>query len=332
MTSSSPPFPTLSRAFFTADAASRSAGRGRAGPLAQPAPAGEPAPAPLPTSVLVNTCNHGRFVEECIESLLVQTRLPDEIVVYDDASEDDTVARLRRYGSRLTLLEGRPSDRPPHLRHAHAIQTAFAHSSGRLLFILDGDDRFKRDKIARYLSVFRHNSDAALIQAPLDRIDEHGRIVGHHLEPQKHIVQHLHEIYRQHDVDFFYPSSALAFSRAYLECALPLDFSDGLPLWSDTRLSIVAPYFGRVLTLPERLTDGRDRAAAAAPRPPPWRDTLMRTRVFNAFCRRYGLRTISPWRNRRFYLQLARHTLPQAVYRYFRDDAVPPRRPELPSR
>src|SRR5690606_17558937 len=176
MTSSVSPFPAFTVPYLARD---QPPGRTHSTPRSETEPL-EPGSAAVRTSVLVNTYNHGRFIEDCIESLLVQTVLPDEIIVYDDASRDDTVTRLRRYGSRIILIEGDDHpDRPSYLRQAHAVQTAFARSSGRLVFLLDGDDRFKRDKVKRYLEIFRSNADAALIQAPMDKIDEHGRIIGH---------------------------------------------------------------------------------------------------------------------------------------------------------
>lgn len=275
---------------------------------------------PVRTSVLVNTWNHERFIEECIESLLVQSVLPDEIIVYDDGSTDGTVARLRQYASRLTLIEGKPRSLPSYLRQANAVQTAFGRSSGALVFLLDGDDRFKREKIERYVGAYREG-EVSLVQAPMDKIDAHGRILGTNVETRKHVREHLSEIYRQQDVDFYYPTSSLAFSRTYLESVLPLDFSDGCPLWIDTRLSIVAPYYGKVVTLPETFTEWRRHVESDSirgrSRNLQIRQTLMRTQVFNCFCRRYGLRTISAWRNTRFYKQLLRFSLPELAYEYF---------------
>jgi glycosyltransferase involved in cell wall biosynthesis len=274
------------------------------------------------TSVLVNTHNHAAFVEDCIDSLLVQSVQPDEIIVYDDASTDETVARLRSYGSRIIVIEGEAgAPAPGHARQAHAVLTAFQRSRGDLLFLLDGDDRFKRDKIERYRQAFTANADASLIQAPMAKIDEHGRMIGVSLEPRKHVPEPLTAIYRAQDVDFFYPTSALAFSRTFLTAALPLDFSDGLELWLDTRLSMIAPYFGRVITLSDVFTDWRRHTGSHSVRIRSRRlqlaQTLMRARVFNRFCRQHGLPTISAWRNPRFYLQLLRFTLPESAYRLF---------------
>src|SRR5690606_18329718 len=141
MRSSVSPFPAFTVPYLAGDQPPGGrAGRTDPAPRSETEPL-EPGAAAVRTSVLVNTYNHGRFIEDCIESLLVQTVLPDEIIVYDDASRDDTVTRLRRYGSRIILIEGDDHpDRPSYLCQAHAVQTAFARSSGRLVFLFDGDD------------------------------------------------------------------------------------------------------------------------------------------------------------------------------------------------
>lgn len=272
------------------------------------------------TSVLINTYNHSSYIEECIDSVLGQSFPPTEIIVYDDGSQDDTVSRLERYGERVTVIKGQRRNAPSHLNQANAVQTAFDHSRGDLIFLLDGDDAFLPTKVERYVDAFLDHPDAALIQAPMLKVNDRGMVFASNLERRKHISEHIAEIYRQQDVDFYYPTSALAFSRRYLSRVLPLDFTDGQPLWLDTRLSIVSPYFGRVITLDDPLTHWRRHSGSdsirARNRTLQLRQTMMRTRVFNRFCRQHHLRTISPWRNRRFYLQLTRYVMPEAAYRF----------------
>jgi glycosyltransferase involved in cell wall biosynthesis len=279
------------------------------------------------TSVLINTFNHAPYIGECVDSLFSQTQRPGEIIVYDDGSSDGTVDVLRRYGSKITLIAGRRVSRPPHIAQAYAIQRAFEASKGNLVFLLDGDDRFKPTKIERYCAAFAKHPDSAVVQAPMDKIDGEGLPRGSNVEPRKHIIDHLQAIYQRHDVDFFYPTSALAFSRLYLEKVLPLDFSDNLDLWTDTRLSIIAPYFGTVTMLPDSCTDWRrhsdSHSLRARSRRLQIRQTLMRTTVFNNFCRRHGFKTISPWRNGRFYLQLMRYAVPVPIFSFFYDRVYP---------
>jgi cellulose synthase/poly-beta-1,6-N-acetylglucosamine synthase-like glycosyltransferase len=271
----------------------------------------------LDHSVLVYSHNQGPFIQACVESLLTQSVPPDEIIIYDAGSVDDTRMRLRPYGPRVRVLFGPAVVGPAHAAEAKALAHAFAASQGELIFLLDADDRFKCDKIRRYSAAFENHPDASVVQAPLDRIDRDGGFAGSVVEPRYHVSNHLREIYQRHDLNFFYPTSALAFARSYLERVLPLDLNDGLPLWTDVRLCIPAIYYGRIVTLPDPMTEWRVHATADAQRVRPGRpkvdQILMRTRVFNTFCRQNDLRTITPWRNAALYRHLAVCAVPPAM-------------------
>jgi glycosyltransferase involved in cell wall biosynthesis len=280
------------------------------------------------TSVLINTYNHSAYIAECVESVFAQTVAPDEIIVYDDGSVDDTVRQLRVYGSRITLIEGRHGSPPsPQAAQAAAVHAAFGRSTGDLVFFLDGDDRFKPNKIERYLEAWAANPDASLIHSVMDRIDQNGRYIGTTCDPLKVVADHLREIYRQNDVDFYHPMSSLAIPRPHLQRQLPLDYSDGLRISIDTRLSVVAPHFGPVVTLAESCTEWRrhpgSRSIVTRSRRLQLRMTVMRARVFNDFCRRNGLPAISLWRNRRFWLQIVRFLAPQFVFNVYYDQVRP---------
>lgn len=272
----------------------------------------------LEHSVLIHTFNHAPFVTDCVDSVLRQTQPPDEIIVYDSGSTDGTLALLRLYEDRIRLLTGDHRAEPVHLREAHALHAAFAASRGRTIFLLDGDDRFKPDKIERYIAAFEAHPDASLVQAPVERIDERSRSLGVLFEPRNHVTNHLREIYRRHDLNFFYPASALAFSRYYLERILPLDLSDGLPLWTCTRVCVLAAYYGRIVPLLDPLTDWRCHTKTDTARLRPGslqiRQYFMRAQVFNAFCRHHKLRTISPWRSRRLYGHVLRYAMPSRLF------------------
>lgn len=55
-------------------------------------------------SVLIPNHNHGCFLEECLESLLSQSRAPDEIIVVDDASTDNSVQIAVRHAHRHSCI------------------------------------------------------------------------------------------------------------------------------------------------------------------------------------------------------------------------------------
>lgn len=54
-------------------------------------------------SLIATVLNEGEHVHRLLESLAAQTRLPDEIVIVDGGSSDDTVANIERYADRLPL-------------------------------------------------------------------------------------------------------------------------------------------------------------------------------------------------------------------------------------
>ncbi len=273
------------------------------------------------TSVLINNYNNGPYLRACVDSALNQTHLADEVIVYDDGSSDESVSILRSYGNRIVLIEGARTGLGSRAAQANAVYQAFLRSKGDLIFLLDGDDCFHPTKIGEYLAAFEQHRDAACIQAPLQEIDPSGNLLGDNFNPMKHLPDYLEATYRRHDVDFYYPTSALAFSRSFLEAVLPLDYSDNIELALDTRLGMFAPLYGRVLTLTTPLSiwrrHPRSYTVMLLARTGQMNETLKRTRVFNRFCAERGFRPISLWRNRRFYLQVLRAMTPTFLYSFY---------------
>lgn len=92
---------------------------------------------PVPSSVaVVIVChNYGRFLQEAIESVLSQTRQADEIVIVDDASDDETAAVARQYGDRSRYVR-------IDARHVHSARAAgFLATTSEVICFLDADDR-----------------------------------------------------------------------------------------------------------------------------------------------------------------------------------------------
>ncbi len=252
------------------------------------------------------------FIEAAVESVLGQTRPADEIIVSDDASTDGTGAFLeRRYAGRVKLVStaGLPG-KTVLVRQAASFARAFAHSTGDIVLLLDGDDLFLPQRIEHYAAALSDPS-VVMVQSPLRQIDAHDRPLpptpGKFGSPDNLLA----EVYRHHDLDCFHSTSALGFRRAFLQRTLPLDLSDGLRVYPDDRLCIAALVAGRIITLPDEsgcwrrhgrsLTVSlfRQRAYLA-------RLAWDRARVFNRCRRGTALKPISPWRSGRFYLRWIR--------------------------
>ncbi len=103
-------------------------------------PSGGPA-----VSVIIPTYNRARLVVEAIESVRAQSFADLEIVVVDDGSTDDTVARLvelARTESRVRWIETTHTGRPGAARN-RGVEASW----GRLLAFLDSDDLWHPQKL-----------------------------------------------------------------------------------------------------------------------------------------------------------------------------------------
>jgi len=110
-------------------------------------------------SLVLATCNGERFVGEQIASVLAGTRLPDEIVVVDDASVDGTILAVERA---LGAAPSSTTTRIDKIRANEGACRAFRRgvrvSTGDAVLFCDQDDWWLPGKVAR--------SEAALDGAP----------------------------------------------------------------------------------------------------------------------------------------------------------------------
>lgn len=141
-----------------------------------------PVPIPLPAlpeaplvSVLVASYNYARYLPEALDSLLRQSYRPFEAVIVDDGSTDASpriAAEFARRDARFHLLE------QPNGGVASALNAAYARSRGGLICLLDADDVFAPDKLARVVAACRVQPRAGLVLHGLTVIDAASRQIG----------------------------------------------------------------------------------------------------------------------------------------------------------
>jgi glycosyltransferase involved in cell wall biosynthesis len=113
--------------------------------------------------------NAAAFIEKTLESVRAQTYRDYEIVVTDDGSKDDTQKVVEGWLAR-TGLPGR-CIRQPNGKIAAARNTAMRASRGSLIALLDHDDIWYPEKLAKVTAVFDARPDVDL--------------VGHHINVTK---------------------------------------------------------------------------------------------------------------------------------------------------
>lgn len=92
-------------------------------------------------SAVVAAYNSERWIAEAVESLLNQTRPPDEVVVVDDGSTDGTARELSRFGRSIRLISRENGGCPA------AFNTAFGAANGDYVAMCGADDVWKPRKL-----------------------------------------------------------------------------------------------------------------------------------------------------------------------------------------
>lgn len=134
----------------------------------------------LSCTVVLCTYNGERFLDAQLDSLLAQTRLPDQIVVGDDASSDATwdivgrfAALAREKGVEIVL-----SRQARNVGFVRNFSDSLTAASGDVVFFCDQDDVWFVDKVA--FAMARFESEQALLFMCSDArlIDARGEDMG----------------------------------------------------------------------------------------------------------------------------------------------------------
>jgi len=103
---------------------------------------------PKSVSVIIPTYNYGRFIAEAIQSVLQQTHRPDEIVVVDDGSTDDTAQVVAGFGDAVKYV------RQDNGGVCAARNKGVAESTGEIIAFMDADDTMEPESIAKQVALF----------------------------------------------------------------------------------------------------------------------------------------------------------------------------------
>jgi hypothetical protein len=111
-------------------------------------------------SAIIATYNRDRYLRQSLESVLGQTRPPDEVIVVNDGSDDGTAAILQDYRDRIMVLDQANGGK------ASALNRAIPQTTGDLIWIFDDDDIAFPDALARHTAVHARNPQIGFSYSP----------------------------------------------------------------------------------------------------------------------------------------------------------------------
>jgi glycosyltransferase involved in cell wall biosynthesis len=122
-------------------------------------------------SVLIDTYNHERFIEQAIASVLEQD-FPvkeREILVVDDGSTDATPEIVRKFGAEVRLL------RKENGGQASAFNAGIPECKGEIVAFLDADDWWAQGKLMRVAEAMRAEPEVGIVGHGITEVYTDGR-------------------------------------------------------------------------------------------------------------------------------------------------------------
>ena len=203
-------------------------------------------------SVLIDTYNHERFIEQAVSSVLEQD-FPEsdrEIIVVDDGSTDRTPEILRKFESQLRVI------RKANGGQASAFNAGIPECRGEIVAFLDGDDWWAKGKLATVVSVLSKDPECGIV----------GHGIANAFEDKTRMVDALPRAERLRISSsssarvFRLRKSYLGTSRMTLRKAIAtriLPVPETLVIEADEYLFTLASVLSHVVILPDVLTEYR---------------------------------------------------------------------------
>lgn len=198
-------------------------------------------------SVCMAVKNGELFVAEQIQSILIQLRADDELIISDDSSSDRTCAIIRSYSDKRIQLVTNPSS-----GLVSNFENALRHARGDYVFLSDQDDVWhprKIDRMKRYLDQY------GLVVCDCEVKGIEGLPASYFalLRSGKGLLKNL--------IKNSYMGCCMAFTRSLLQKTLPFPKDLGM---HDQWIGLVAEVHSNVLFLEESLVQHRRHGSNAS--------------------------------------------------------------------
>lgn len=171
-------------------------------------------------SVICLCYNHGAYVRQAVESVLVQSYPNVEIIVWDDGSSDNSPSVIRQLNAEYPRLIIHLSE--SNEGNCRAFNRAFAETRGEYIIDFSADDLMHTERISRQVQKFSElDHTTGVVFTDATYIDESGAFIRHHFE---HLIRRklLNEIpeghvFRQLLSTYFIASPTMMMRRSVLD-------------------------------------------------------------------------------------------------------------------
>lgn len=124
-------------------------------------------------SVAMATYNGESYVEEQLDSIRLQTKQVDEIVIVDDCSTDQTTKVVKNYMEQHSEVNIILYENDNNLGYKKNFQKALSLCGGDIVFLCDQDDVWMKEKVEQLTAVLDAHPEIAVISSAFIQMDNH---------------------------------------------------------------------------------------------------------------------------------------------------------------
>lgn len=194
-------------------------------------------------SVVIANYNNAKFINDCINSLKSQTYNDIEIIFFDDNSQDNSLEVIKEYKD-IKTIENKEQTKFGSFNQMNAFKKSIQISTGDIIFLLDSDDFFRKDKIEKVIKFFLENKNENIVfDFPI--------LKRNNIEIPQKKKNNLFNTYW----GFIHPTSCISIRRSFSDKLLDKVLNFNYPdIWLDLRILLFSKYLHNYNTLNEHLT------------------------------------------------------------------------------
>jgi len=128
-------------------------------------------------SIALCTYNGEKYLREQLESIALQTMVPDELVACDDNSRDRTLEILQEFKEKVPFSV-HIFQNEKNLGSTKNFEKAISLCQGDIIALCDQDDVWKPYKLEHLMEALQANPEAGYVFSDAELVDEHMQLIG----------------------------------------------------------------------------------------------------------------------------------------------------------
>ena len=197
----------------------------------------------MKASVVIANFNNTKYINDCINSLNSQTYKDVEIIFHDDNSNDNSIQIIEQFGD-VKVIKNKTKTNFGSLNQINAFKKAISQATGEIIFFLDSDDWFDKEKIEKIMKIFLDDKNKMII------FDFPNIVMNETIAPQKKTISFLSTYW-----GYIHPTSCISIRRKFIEKVFESTVNNNFPnIWLDLRILLYSKYIHSYDVINENLT------------------------------------------------------------------------------